>query len=95
MVAASLTYLSLVSMAEPFTFILNAAMVDGSRAFREIGEVLNVCKLGVCENAGVLYQLCGLQNCCKTHCFWSVKGVCLGWAVKMGQVSVSVGEGAW
>jgi hypothetical protein len=60
MVVASLTYLSLVSMEKPCTFIRNAAMVDGSRGFNEIGEVLNVCKLGVCENAGVLYQLRGL-----------------------------------
>jgi hypothetical protein len=60
MVAASLAYSLLVSMAKPFTFIRNAAMVDGPRGCGKSGEGLNVCKLGVCENTGVLYQLCGL-----------------------------------
>jgi hypothetical protein len=60
MVAASSTYLLLVRMAKPLTFIRNAAMVDGCRGWGGSVEGLNVSKLGVCENAGVLYQLCGL-----------------------------------
>jgi hypothetical protein len=53
MVAASLTYSSLVSMAKPFTFICNAAMVDGPRGCGESGEGLNVCELTSHAQRGV------------------------------------------
>lgn len=45
-------------------------MVDCSRFVTGKGERLFLCKLRLCENAGVLYQLNGLQNSCKMHCFF-------------------------